>query len=119
MAKVLRLTRHPMSPEQKADLERIYGVDVTIVEVAAVLSEDEAKTLTAAKVKELVETMKPDAVEATLPMPMIAELTGPRGLRVPLIKAITEREEREGEATVFKFKHYEQVERVEIVTKIL
>lgn len=112
MAKVLRITRHPMVQGQRAELEHIYGSDLEVIEVA--------EQVDAARVKQLAEERGADVVEATLPMAIVAELTKPKGgLGVPLIRAVTEREEKEGQPTIFHFKKYVLLKKVEIVTEDL
>jgi len=111
MAKILRITRHPVGEEQIAELKRIYGSDLEIVEVA--------EQVDAAKVKQLIEEYVPDVLEATLPMSMVAELTGPKGISIPLIRAKMRREEQEGDPTIFHFEHYLLVKKVEVVTEVL
>ena len=60
MFKILRITRHATQSAQLADLQRIYGSDVEVVQVAETVAD-------AAAVKGLVETHAPDVLEAVLP----------------------------------------------------
>ena len=69
MAKLLRLTRHHAGESHVAELRRIFGDDLEIVQI-------DRKFAGADEVKTLVEEHFPVvAVEATLPIAMIAELT--------------------------------------------
>ncbi|HXF44076.1 MAG TPA: hypothetical protein VNK70_01275 [Candidatus Paceibacterota bacterium] len=109
---VLRLTRHPATPEQVAALQRIYGSDVEIREHSETVPN-------AARVKELVAEYGADVLEAVLPLQMVAEV-----LRevpdVPLIRAITNRVfDETGQKAAFVFSHYERVTKVEVVTERL
>lgn len=110
MSKILRLTRHPIVPEQLAELKRIYGADAEIVEVSETMPN-------AARVVELVREHSADAVEAVLPLPLMAELLKVIG-ETPVLRAITRREfDATGIKTMFVFDHYERIIRVEVVTE--
>lgn len=115
--RILRLTRHPVVPEQLAELRRIFakpGEFLEIVEVSETV-------LDAARVKALVDEHGADVLEAVLPMPILADLTHPKsGLSVPLIRAITRRElSEDGTKTAFAFSHYEKVIKVEVLSERL
>lgn len=115
--KVLRLTRHPATPEQLAELRRIFakpGEFLEIVEISETVPD-------AGRVKALVEEHGAGALEAVLPMPILADLTNPKsGLSVPVIRAITRRElSEDGTKTAFAFSHYEKVIKVEVLSERL
>ena len=111
--KVLRLTRHPADEAQLSELRRIFGEEVEVVEVAETVPNVE-------RVKAIVAEHGADILEAVLPLPLLAECVGPKGLSIPVIRAITIRklDESGGNAT-FTFSHYEKVVKVEVVTERL
>ena len=110
--KILRLTRHPMVPEQKTELARIFG-DTEIVEVDERVPDVE-------RVKQLVADHGADVLDAILPLKLIADLTHPKsGFSTPVIRAVTRREELAGAEPLFHFSHYEKYIRVEIVVERL
>ena len=111
MVRILRITRHPATEDQVADLERIHGPDLDIVEVAEQVDAD--------RVKQLAEGLKADVVVATLPIAMVAQLTGRNGLEVPLVRAVMRREEKGGQSTVFHFVKHVLMKKVEIVEEDL
>ena len=111
MEKVLRITRHEASPEQLAELRRIYGSDTEVVEVS--------ETVTFERVKQLVVEYQPLVIEAVLPMSLTADLLGKNGISLPLIRAIMERQLDEKGGATFIFKNYVRVVKVEIVTEEL
>lgn len=111
--RILRLTRHSATTEQLAELLRIFGSDVDIVEHDETVSG-------APRVSELVRETAADVLEAVLPLPILAEVVGPRGVGIPVIRAVTRREIGEdGTKAIFVFAHYERVLKVEIVTERL
>ena len=111
MERVLRITRHQASPEQLAELRRIYGSDTEVVEVS--------ETVTFERVKQLVVEYQPLVIEAVLPMSLTADLLGKNGISLPLIRAIMERQLDEKGGATFIFKNYVRVVKVEIVTEEL
>ena len=111
--KILRLTRHEAGPEQRAELNRIFGAEAEIVEISKTVANAE-------EVKQLVAEHQADVLEAVLPLNIVADLLNPRtGLQAPVIRAITKRELREDGSAVFHFSHYEKLVKVEIVTERL
>ncbi len=110
---ILRLTRHPAEEAQISVLQRAFGGDCKIVEVSETVPNVE-------RVKELVCEHHATVLEAVLPIPLLqAALNSRNGVGVPIIRAVMERELRDGEEAVFRFKQYEHVLRIEIVTEPL
>lgn len=110
--KILRLTRHTVTPDQLAELHRIYDSNVEIVEVSETVPN-------ATRVVELIQEHSADVVEAVLPLPLMSELLKIVG-EVPVIRAITRREiNAAGEKAQFVFDHYERIVRVEVVSERL
>lgn len=108
MAKILRLTRHSASDIQIAELKRIYGADIEIVEISETVPG-------AARVSELVEEQGADVLDAVLPVPILSEVINPRtGVKIPVIRASMNRELAEDGSVTFTFSHYEQVLKVEV-----
>lgn len=112
--RILRLTRHAEQPAQLADLQRIFGEDLEIVQVPKTVAD-------AAEVKALVTEHTASVLEAVLPLPILADVVNPRnGVAVPVIRAITVRTPRlndESEQVMdergeplfdFVFDHYEK-----------
>ncbi len=111
--KVLRLTRHAIVPEQLAELQRLYGADCEILEISETVPNS-------ARVTEMVRAHNADVVEAVLPFQLLAEVVGPDGCGIPVIRAITRRVFAEDGVKVhFVFSHYEKVLKVEVVTERL
>ena len=108
--KILRLTRHEASQAQLAELRRIYGDDITVLNI----SETVPNSL---RVRELVEEHGADVIEAVLPLPFLAEVL--RDVRIPVIRAVMRRELKDGGEVEFHFDHYERVLKIEVVTERL
>lgn len=120
MTKILWVSRHTMTQEQSADLNRIYG-DVEIKQFAD--SVESAKQVT-----ELGADC--DVLAVVLPPTFLADLTNPRINTKPVIRAIANRVAT-GKTIVnpatgkeepeMKFEHagWERVVKVEIVTEKL
>ncbi len=110
---ILRLTRHPASEEQLAELKRIFGSDSKIVEISETVSGS-------ARVRELVEENGATVLEAVLPLPILAEVINPRtGVTVPVVRAVMDRELQEDGTAIFKFSHYERILKIEVQTERL
>ena len=121
MSKVLWLSRHVMTEEQKKDLQRIYGDDV------------EVKTCNKNVVgwKDVVEAGEDcDILAVVLPPAILADLTNPRNNTKPVIRAKANRvptgAKIRNPATgkledEFQFEHiaWEQVMKVEVLVKTL
>ena len=113
METILRLTRHPASEEQLAELKRIFGSDSKIVEISETVSGS-------ARVRELVEENGATVLEAVLPLPILAEVINPRtGVTVPVVRAVMDRELQEDGTAIFKFSHYERILKIEVQTERL
>lgn len=119
--KVLWFSRHTMTTDQLADLKRIYGEHLEVKQVSESASSFK-DVLTAGEDCQVLAVVLPPA--------MLADLTNPRNNAKPVIRAIanrvptgnmvvnpaTQKEEQE-----FRFEHagWEQVLKVEVVTKRL
>jgi hypothetical protein len=112
MATVLRLTRHEPEASQLAELQRLYGSDARIVTVSQTVAN-------AAEVKALVADHAADVLEAVLPLPILAEVVSPRGVQVPVIRAVMNRQVNGDGSATFTFDHYEKVVKVEVQTERL
>ena len=111
--KILRLTRHPASEEQLAELRRIFGSESEIVEISETVPGS-------ARVRELVEEHRATVLEAVLPLPVLAEIINPRtGVTIPVIRAVMNRELKEDGTVVFNFSHYERILKIEVQTERL
>lgn len=120
MKKILWLSRHTMTLEQRADLERIYG-------------EVEVKTFdqTVASWKDVVAAGEDcEVLAVVLPPAILADLTNPRNNSKPVIRAIANRVATGNtvvnpatgkEEAEYRFEHagWERVVRIEIVTERL
>jgi len=118
--KILWLSRHNMTQEQRSDLERIYG-DVEIISCDK----------TVASYRDVLEAGKDcDVLAVVLPPAILADLTNPRNNKKPVIRAIAKRVPTG--ATVFNpatrrneteycFEHeaWEKVIKIEVVTERL
>ena len=121
--RVLWLSRHTMTPEQFEDLVNIYGSDIEIVQYAK-------------SVKDAAEVMQIGAdcavLAVVLPPAILADLTSLRFNpgKKPVIRSVADRVETDTveinpatgkEEKQFKFVHraWEQVLKVEVVTKTL
>lgn len=119
--KVLWLSRHTMTDEQVADLKRIYGSDVEL----------KSSDMTVSSWRDVVTAGEDcDVLAVVLPPAILADLTNPRNNSKPVIRAkanrvatgktitnpATGKEEAE-----YCFKHagWEQVIKIEVVTKQL
>lgn len=119
--KILWFSRHTMTQDQFNDLKRIYGEEIEVKQVSE----------SASSYKDVLAAGEDCQVLAVvLPPAMLADLTNPRNNTKPVIRAIanrvptgnmvvnpaTQKEEQE-----FRFEHagWEQVLKVEVVTKRL
>ena len=113
--KMLRLTRHEMSPEQEADLLRIFGDGLEVETVSESLPADTKSAVarfdelaTGCEVAEVV--LPVNLLEAVLKFSKFSKSGG------MLLRAVTNRNlDSDGNAT-FTFDHYEEVVKVEVVT---
>lgn len=111
--RVLRLTRHEASPEQVEALRCAFGKDLEIVQVSETVAG-------AAAIKALVQAHGADVLEAVLPLPLLAEVCDPeRGVGVPVIRAVMDREVLPDGSVAFRFRVYERVKRVVVDTEPL
>lgn len=119
--KILWLSRHTMTQEQKADLNRIYGNNIEIKQYDQSVS----------GWKDVVEQGKDcDVLAVVLPPAILADLTNPRNNTKPVIRAIANRIET-GKTIInpatgkeeieYKFEHagWELVKRVVVETEKL
>lgn len=111
--RILRLTRHAVSSEQLAELARIYGTDVEVVEVSESVPSVE-------RIKELIAENSADVLEAVLPLPLVAQSVDPRnGVGVPVIRAAMNRVMDDSGNATFTFSYYEVVKKVVVETERL
>lgn len=115
---ILRITRHEATQEQVKQLERIFGEGVEIVGVSETLSTNPREAVT--RFDSLAESF--DIVEAVLPVQLMSAVLkfsgfARRGGR--LIRAHMNRELQDDGSTTYTFSHYEEVLKVEVVTKEL
>ena len=120
MQKILWLSRHSMTPDQFADLIRIYG-DV------------EVKTYdkTVSSWRDVVEAGADcDVLAVVLPPAILADLTNPRNNKKPVIRAKANRvptgntiinPATSKEETEYRFEHagWERVVKIEVVVEAL
>ena len=111
MKKILRLTRHALLREQDAELRRIFGSDLEIIQVSETVPD-------VARVLAIIEEHRPDVVEVILPHSLTAALTR-AGLVIPIIRAITRRVLHEDGTKDAPFSHYERIIRLDIVSERL
>lgn len=113
MMKILRITRHPADAAQIAALREIYGEDVAITDVA--------ESVGVARVLELAAEHAADVLDVVLPVNLLAELLGPRGTTLPVIRAVMNRVpvSADGREVEFVFDHYERITRVVVETEVL
>lgn len=117
MIKIVRLTRHEVTPEQVSELNRIYGNDIEIVQVNESLpanSKDAVQRFDEiSQNAHVVEAVLPvNLLEAILKFSQFVKLHG------IIIRAKMNREIVDGEA-IFTFTGYERIIKVEIVTEDL
>lgn len=111
--KVVRITRHPATPEQLNELRRIFG-EVEIVEVSETLPNDPRTA-----VQRFDEIAKDaDLVEVVLPLNLLDAILRHSRFQGRIIRAVMNRTVVEGES-MFSFSHYEEILKVEIVTQRL
>ena len=113
--KVLRITRHKASPAQMNDLLRIFGNDVTIITRSETLSNNTREFV--ARFNEMSRGF--DVVEAVLPISLLQAALNFSDFEGMIIKAVTNRELTDDGDVTFIFDHYEQVLKIEVVTKVL
>lgn len=119
--RILWFSRHNMTNDQMADLQRIFGDDLIVHHVTA----------NASSFRDVLEAGRDDDILAVvLPPAMLADLTNPRNNQKPVIRAIANRVET-GNMIVnpatgkdekeFKFEHagWERVLKIEVVTERL
>lgn len=120
MTKILWYSRHHMTPQQLYDLEDIYG-EIKVLQVIGTAKSWEDVAL-AGKDCDILATVLPPA--------LLADLTNPINNIKPVICAITNRiptgdtvvNPATGELEeefMFRFAGWEQIERVEIITRRL
>lgn len=119
---ILWYSRHEMTAEQLADLQRIFGADTRITH---------PEETTARSWRDIVEAGKDcDVLAVVAPPHILADLTNPKNNKKPVIRAIANRVPTDKtvvnpatgkEETEYMFKHagWERVVRVEIVTERL
>ena len=82
--RILWFSRHNMTNDQMADLQRIFGDDLIVHHVTA----------NASSFRDVLEAGRDDDILAVvLPPAMLADLTNPRNNQKPVIRAIANRVE--------------------------
>lgn len=121
MTKILWFSRHDLTEDQLADLNRIYGEEILVKHV---------KT-TASSWKDIAEAGEScDVLAVVLPPALLADLTNPRNNTKPVIRAIANRVPTGNkvvnpatgkEEDEYRFEHagWEKVIKVEVVTERL
>ena len=119
MKNILWISRHEMTPEQFADLERALGDRVSLTCCKETVCDME-------ELRPLVEAA--DGVAAVLPAKMLAALMGMCGGR-PVLQAVSERRQsgrtvvltdgRREPEVLFRHRYWEQVLRAEVETRRL
>lgn len=119
MKRVLWVSRHEMTPEQKADLERIMGGDVALSAVRDTVRDVESLRPALAKVDAAAVVLPPDMLQQLLPLagkkPVLRAVSG----RVPTGRTITLQDGRQESEFAFVHKCWEQILSVEIRTRRL
>lgn len=116
--KILRLTRHVADETQMAEINRLFGEDADVETISETLPMSPREAV--ARFDEL--TVGAQVVEAVLPVNLLEAVLkfsqfskdGGRLIRAAMNRSI----DSDGNA-IFSFSHYEEVEKVEIVTKRL
>ncbi len=118
--RVLRLTRHPADAEQVEALRRgvasLLGCDPAVVEPVEISTTVERPE----EVVTLVQEVGAQALEAVLPLGLLGAVVPQlQRLGVPVLRAVMERQLHDDGTASYRFRHYEVVERVEVVTRPL
>lgn len=119
MTKILWLSRHVMTDDQLADLNRIYGK----VEINHISSQ----VTTAQEVVELGQEC--DVLAVVLPMPILSDLVNPRINSKPVLRARSKRvaigeelnpaNNQMEQKYMFQHAGWEKVMKIEVVTELL
>lgn len=118
MKKIVRLTRHEASETQLVELRRIFGEDADIITISETLPGNSREAV--ARFDEIAA--EADVVEAVLPVNLLEAVLKFSAFSKRngwVIRAITGRKLGEDGQVTFEFQHYELVEKVEVVTKVL
>ncbi|MDO8523607.1 MAG: hypothetical protein Q7R74_00080 [bacterium] len=128
-ATVVRITRHPLDADREQFLKTVFGDDVRVVTDDIPYGDDPV-----AAVRALIERTeaggdKVVAVEPQAPFPVLTKLVDRRReLGIPLIRVQFARNEGgraivvgkdEGGRDLLKFSHYEELEKIEFLTRRL
>ena len=116
--KVVRLTQHELQPKQDAELKRIFGEDVEIVQFDESLPTDSRKAVS--RFDEI--TADADVAEAVLSVNLIEAMLkysefSRRGGQI--IRSVMDRTQNAEGKVSFNFAHYEKVVKVETITERL
>ena len=101
--KILWLSRHGATLEQKNELEQSFG-EVEIIQVSTTVK-------SANEIKNLMEEHDAKEVVTVLPLDLLAELTR---MGIHPIRAVMERKIEEGGEVTFSHKFFEKITRVEV-----
>ena len=108
VVRVLWLSRHAATEEQRKELERIFGTVHIIFRSETVPN--------GKRVVEIMDEQDIDELVAVLPVNILAELLR---LGIQPIRAVMERELLDDGNAVFHFKHFERLREVKIETEKL
>lgn len=114
-ARVLRITRHPLSEAQREAL--LEAARLLLSAEAIEVTEHRETIQDAQEALRLVEELSAELVEVVLPLALLAQLVPAlRERGVPVLRAVMQRElDPETGQVAFTFQGYELIERVEVV----
>ena len=116
--KLLRLTRHPASKIQQAEIGRIWGVAIEVYHVSAMLPKSPK-----AVVKSFDELAAGyDVAEVVLSINLLEAILNfsefsKQGKQI--VRSVMIREELDDGLIVFNFSHYEEIKEINVVTERL
>lgn len=116
--KLLRLTRHPASEIQQAEIGKIWGADIEVHQISETLPESPQK---AVEVFDLLAA-EFDVAEVVLSINLLQAVLNfsefsKQGKQI--VRAVMIREELDDGSIVFNFSHYEEIKEIKVVTKRL
>ena len=123
MIKVLRLTRHKLTEEQRTELIRVAqklvgnSDEVDIIEHSETLPTDTRKAV--ARFDQLAIGYGADVVEAVLPVNIMEAILKYSQADVPIIRAAMTRQLQDDGTVTWSFDHYERIIKVEVIVQEL
>jgi hypothetical protein len=125
MTTLLWLSRHPLLNDQLADLYRIYGKDVKIVQ-------NESSVSSAKEILACAESINANVIAVVLPLNLMSDMVNPRinVNNIPVIRSVVDRSLSDEQvvnpntgtleyATIIKHNHWERIVKIETVTEVL